>query len=153
MYSHLRHLCGQSGLLVRADIFIVRKVNAGGVAPETPPGRGSPALAANRFEPNSAYAVPLSRRGGSPKNKVNCQIGKHLTAGSAGLAQIADFACTHRHFRCPFIPRPTLVTNAPTHWLPNYVRVCYLLLGWWYPALTAHYQKIVGKPRKKETYV
>ena len=33
------------------------------------------------------------------------------------------------------------------------VRVCYLLLGWWYLALTAHDQKIVGKPRKKETYV
>jgi hypothetical protein len=33
-----------------------------------------------------------------------------------------------------------------------HVRVCYLLLGWWYLALTAHFQKVLGKPRKKENY-
>ena len=34
---------------------------------------------------------------------------------------------------------------------PNHVRVCYLLLGWWYLILTAHDQTVMGKPRKKET--
>jgi hypothetical protein len=29
--------------------------------------------------------------------------------------------------------------------------VCYLLLGWWYLILAAHDQKVMGKPRKKET--
>ena len=32
-----------------------------------------------------------------------------------------------------------------------YVRVCYLLLGWWYLTLTARNQMVMGKPRKKET--
>ena len=36
---------------------------------------------------------------------------------------------------------------------PNYVRVCYLLLGWWYLALAACFHKRTGKPRKKETYM
>ena len=30
------------------------------------------------------------------------------------------------------------------------VRVCYLLLGWWYLILTAFNQMVTGKPRKKE---
>jgi hypothetical protein len=33
------------------------------------------------------------------------------------------------------------------------VRVCYLLLGWWYLTLTARGHTVPGKPRKKETYV
>ena len=33
----------------------------------------------------------------------------------------------------------------------RHVRVCYLLLGWWYLALTAQDQTVLGKPRKKET--
>jgi hypothetical protein len=36
---------------------------------------------------------------------------------------------------------------------PNHVRVCYLLLGWWYLALAACLYKEMGKPRKKETYM
>ena len=36
---------------------------------------------------------------------------------------------------------------------PNHVRVCYLLLGWWYLALAACSHKRTGKPRKKETYM
>ena len=31
-----------------------------------------------------------------------------------------------------------------------YVRVCYLLLGWWYLTLTVCNHMIMGKPRKKE---
>jgi hypothetical protein len=34
---------------------------------------------------------------------------------------------------------------------PKHVRVCYLLLGWWYLALAAFLYKETGKPRKKET--
>ena len=34
---------------------------------------------------------------------------------------------------------------------PKHVRVCYLLLGWWYLALAACLHKRTGKPRKKET--
>jgi hypothetical protein len=37
---------------------------------------------------------------------------------------------------------------------PNYVRVCYLLLGWWYLILAAHDQTVMGKPRKeRDKYV
>jgi hypothetical protein len=31
-----------------------------------------------------------------------------------------------------------------------YVRVCYLLLGWWYLTLTACNQMIMGKPRERK---
>ena len=31
-----------------------------------------------------------------------------------------------------------------------YVRVCYLLLGWWYLTLTARNQMVMGKPRRKK---
>ena len=34
-----------------------------------------------------------------------------------------------------------------------YVRVCYLLLGWWYLTLTACNQMVMGKPRKKDKNV